>query len=36
MIILAADGTPFPQPADLLKRIEELDAWVQGIRKHRK
>ncbi len=32
----AADGTPFPEPADLSKRIEELDAWVQGIRKRRK
>jgi len=32
----AADGTPFPQPTDLLKRIEELDSWVQGIRKRRK
>jgi hypothetical protein len=31
-----ADGTPFPKPADLQKRIQDLDAWVQRIRKRRK
>jgi hypothetical protein len=30
-----ADGTPFPQPGDLLKRIEGLEEWVQRIRKRR-
>jgi len=30
-----ADGTPFPQPADLQKRINELDEWVKAIRKRR-
>lgn len=27
----AADGSPFPQPADLRARIDELANWVQGI-----
>jgi hypothetical protein len=31
----AADGTPFPKPADLSKAIQELDEWVQRIRKRR-
>jgi hypothetical protein len=31
----AADGTPFPSPAELKQRIEELDAWVKTIRKRR-
>jgi hypothetical protein len=31
----AADGTPFPTPAELEKRIEDLDAWVKRIRKRR-
>ena len=31
----AADGTPFPTPAELKTRIEELETWVQGIRKRR-
>lgn len=31
----SADGTPFPQPADLSKRIDDLDQWVQKIRKRR-
>jgi hypothetical protein len=31
-----ADGTPFPKPADLQKRIQDLDDWVQRIRKRRK
>ena len=30
-----ADGTPFPKPAELQKRIEELDGWCQRIRKRR-
>lgn len=30
-----ADGTPFPQPAALSKRIDDLDQWVQKIRKRR-
>ena len=32
----AADGTPYPEPAHLQKCIQELDDWVQGIRKRRK
>jgi len=32
----AADGTPFPEPAHLQKCIQDLDDWVQGIRKRRK
>lgn len=31
-----ADGIPFPKPADLQKRIQDLDDWVQTIRKRRK
>jgi AAA domain len=31
----AADGTPFPSPADLKQRIEDLDSWSQGVRKRR-
>jgi hypothetical protein len=31
----AADGTPFPQPQDLSKRINDLDAWAKRIRKRR-
>ena len=31
----AADGTPFPKPEELRKRIDELDKWVQVIRKRR-
>jgi hypothetical protein len=30
------DGTPFPQPTNLLKCIQDLDDWVQRIRKRRK
>lgn len=30
-----ADGSPFPQPAELCKRIDELEEWVQRIRKRR-
>ena len=32
----AADGTPFPTPAELLKRIDELDGWVKAIRIRRR
>lgn len=32
----AADGTPYPEPAHLQKCIQDLDDWVQGIRKRRK
>ncbi len=31
----AADGTPFPQPAELTNRIQDLDDWVRTIRKRR-
>jgi len=31
----AADGTPFPQPDELKKRIQDLDDWVKSIRKRR-
>ena len=30
-----ADATPFPPPADLKQRIENLDLWVKAIRKRR-
>jgi ABC-type cobalamin/Fe3+-siderophores transport system ATPase subunit len=30
-----ADGTPFPRPAEVSKRIDELEQWVTGIRKRR-
>ena len=30
-----ADGTPFPAPPDLTKRIDDLDGWVKGIRRRR-
>jgi len=30
-----ADGTPFPTPAELQKRINDLDSWVKAIRKRR-
>jgi AAA domain len=30
-----ADGTPFPIPAELQKRINDLDDWVKAIRKRR-
>jgi hypothetical protein len=30
-----ADASPFPKPSELLKRIQELDDWVQRIRKRR-
>lgn len=30
-----ADGTPFPSAGDLTKRIDDLDEWVQRIRKRR-
>lgn len=30
-----ADGTPFPTPAELQKRINDLDDWVKAIRKRR-
>ena len=32
----AADGTPFPLPADLERRIQEFETWVATIRKRRK
>lgn len=32
----AADGTPFPDPAHLKKCVQDLDDWVQRIRKRRK
>jgi hypothetical protein len=31
----AADGTPYPEPAHLQKCIQDLNDWVQGIRKRR-
>jgi hypothetical protein len=31
----AAEGTPFPKPADLLKSIQVLEDWIQRIRKRR-
>ncbi len=31
----SADGTSFPQPAELFKRIDDLDQWVNRIRKRR-
>jgi len=31
----AADGTPFPRPAELKKRIDALEEWVKSIRKRR-
>lgn len=31
----AADGTPFPRPAELKTRIDTLDAWVKSIHKRR-
>jgi hypothetical protein len=31
-----ADGTPFPQPAALKARIDELETWVKTIRNRRK
>jgi len=31
----AADGTPFPNPQELQKRINELEDWVKSIRKRR-
>lgn len=31
----AADGTPFPKPDVLKKRIDDLDGWVLGVRKRR-
>ena len=30
-----ADGAPFPKPADLARNIQELDDWIQRIRKRR-
>lgn len=30
-----ADGSPFPKPAELQKRIRDLDEWSQTIRKRR-
>lgn len=30
-----ADGTPFPKPTELQKRIDDLDGWCQRIRKRR-
>jgi len=30
-----ADGTPFPKPDDLKKLIQDLDDWIQRIRKRR-
>jgi len=30
-----ADGTPFPTPAELEKRINDLDIWAKAIRKRR-
>lgn len=32
----AADGTPFPDPVILQKRIDDLDAWVKAVRQRRK
>lgn len=31
-----ANGAPFPKPADLQKCVQDLDDWVQRIRKRRK
>lgn len=31
-----ADGTPFPNPTELKKRIDDLESWVGTIRKRRK
>lgn len=31
----AADGTPFPSPADLKQSIDDLDGWVKAIRQRR-
>jgi len=31
-----ADGSPFPKSDELKGRIDELDAWIEGIRKRRK
>ncbi len=31
----AANGAPFPKPADLKQRIDDLDSWSQGVRKRR-
>ncbi|HEV2223866.1 MAG TPA: AAA family ATPase [Candidatus Acidoferrales bacterium] len=31
----AADGTPFPRPDELKKRIQDLDDWTKAIRKRR-
>jgi hypothetical protein len=31
-----ANGTPFPQPVNLQKRIQDLDDWIQRIRTRRK
>lgn len=31
-----ADATPFPSPAELEKRIEDLESWVAAIKKRRK
>lgn len=31
----AADGSPFPEPAELKERIDDLDNWVAAIRKRR-
>jgi hypothetical protein len=30
-----ADGTPFPKPGELVKAIQDLERWVQRIRKRR-
>jgi hypothetical protein len=32
----AADGTPFPTPEELKSRIDEIEKWIEGIRKRRK
>ena len=31
----SADGTPFPQPSELKKRIDVLDTWVKNIHNRR-
>ena len=31
----AADGTPIPAPAEVAKRIDALERWIEGIRKRR-
>ena len=31
----SADGTPFPQPTELKKRIDALETWVKSIHKRR-